>query len=333
MGRDAAPASQETPAPMSATHLDQHGHRHVHGHRHGHPHHRAAGADYGRAFAIGIGLNILFVAAEAAFGIVSGSMALLADAGHNLSDVLGLAVAWVATVLARLKASDRFTYGLKGSSIMAALFNAVFLLFAVAIVGVEAAQRLAAPQPVDEPVVIAVALAGLVVNGATALLFASGRKADLNIKGAFLHMAADAAISAGVAIAALVSLETGWRWLDPVVSLAIVAVIVAGTWGLLRDAVFMSLAGVPASIDHAGVRHFLGEQEGVAKVHDLHIWPVSTTEVALTVHLVMPGGFPGDGFVGAVSDALRDRYGIPHTTIQIEVGDHPVCTVSPEQSC
>src|SRR4051794_13814241 len=149
MGRGAAPASQETPAPMSATHLDQHGHRHVHGHRHGHPHHHAAGADYGRAFAIGIGLNILFVAAEAAFGIVSGSMALLADAGHNLSDVLGLAVAWVATVLARLKASDRFTYGLKGSSIMAALFNAVFLLFAVAIVGVEAAQRLGAPQPVD----------------------------------------------------------------------------------------------------------------------------------------------------------------------------------------
>jgi len=317
---------------MSATHLHQHGHAHGHHHGHGHHHHHGP-ADYGRAFAIGIALNLLFVGCEAGFGIVSGSMALLADAGHNLSDVLGLAVAWVATLLTKLKATDRFTYGLKGSSIMAALFNAVFLLFAMAVVGVEASQRLASPRPVDEPVVIVVAIAGIVVNTLTALLFASGRKSDLNVKGAFLHMAADAAISAGVAVAALATMLTGWHWLDPVVSLAIVGIIVAGTWGLLRDAVLMSLAGVPENIDHAGVRFFLGAQKGVARVHDLHIWPVSTTEVALTVHLVMPGGFPGDAFVSALSDALRDRFGIPHTTIQIETGDHPVCAVSPGQSC
>jgi cobalt-zinc-cadmium efflux system protein len=319
---------------MSASHLHHHGHDHGHGHHHhGLGHHHHGSVDYGRAFAIGITLNLIYVACEAGFGIASGSMALLADAGHNLSDVLGLAVAWIATLLTRLKATDRFTYGLKGSSIMAALFNAVFLLFAVAIVGVEASQRLAAPRAVEEPVVIAVALAGIFINTVTALLFASGRKSDLNVKGAFLHMAADAAISAGVAAAALVTMLTGWLWLDPVVSLAIVGIIVAGTWGLLRDAVYMSLAGVPENIDHAGVRFFLGAQKGVARVHDLHIWPVSTTEVALTVHLVMPEGFPGDAFVAALSDALRDRFGIPHTTIQIETGDHPVCAVSPNQAC
>jgi cobalt-zinc-cadmium efflux system protein len=316
---------------MSATHLQHHGHSHGHGHGHGHHHHGAA--DYGRAFAIGIALNLLFVAAEAGFGIYAGSMALLADAGHNLSDVLALAVAWGATVLTQRKASERFTYGLKGSSIMAALFNAVFLLFAAAIVGVEAVQRLGHPRSVDEPVVIAVAAAGILVNTATALLFVSGRKSDLNIKGAFLHMAADAAISAGVAVAGFVSLETGWRWLDPVVSLGIVAVIVIGTWGLLRDSVLLSLGGVPARIDHAGVRAFLVGQAGVARVHDLHIWPVSTTEVALTAHLVMPAGFPGDAFVAAVAEGLRDGFAIPHATIQIETGDHPVCAVSPDQLC
>jgi cobalt-zinc-cadmium efflux system protein len=315
---------------MSAIHLHQHGH--AHGHSHG-PHDHHGAIDFGRAFAIGIALNILFVAAEAGFGIYADSMALLADAGHNLSDVLGLAVAWVATSLTRLKATDRFTYGLKGSSIMAALFNAVFLLFAVAIVGVEAVQRLGSPKPIDEPVVIGVALAGIVINGATALLFAAGRKRDINIKGAYLHMAADAVISAGVAVAGFVTWKTGWLWLDPVVSLAIVAVIVAGTWGLLRDAVFMSLAGVPASVDPAGVRRFLAEQDGVSRVHDLHIWPVSTTEVALTVHLVLPAGYPGDAFVSGVSEALRERFGIPHSTIQIETGDHPVCTVSPDHIC
>jgi cobalt-zinc-cadmium efflux system protein len=260
-------------------------------------------------------------------------MALLADAGHNLSDVLALAIAWGATLLTQRKASERFTYGLKGSSIMAALFNAVFLLFAAAIVGVEAAQRLGSPRAIDEPVVIAVAAAGILVNTATALLFVSGRKSDLNIKGAFLHMAADAGISAGVAVAGLVTLETGWLWLDPVVSLAIVAVIVVGTWGLLRDSVLLSLGGVPARIDQAGVRGFLAGQEGVERVHDLHIWPVSTTEVALTVHLVMPRGFPGDAFVSGVADGLRERFGIPHATIQIEVGDHPVCAVSPDHIC
>jgi cobalt-zinc-cadmium efflux system protein len=320
---------------MSATHLHRPGHRHGHGHAHGHDHHHDHHhpVDFGRAFAIGIALNTLFVAAEAGFGIYADSMSLLADAGHNLSDVLGLAVAWVGISLTRLKASERFTYGLKGSSIMAALFNAVFLLFAVAIVGVEAVQRLGSPRPIDEPVVIGVALAGIVVNGATALLFASGRKRDINIKGAYLHMAADAAISAGVAVAALVTMWTHWLWLDPVVSLVIVGIIVTGTWGLLRDAVFMSLAGVPDTVDHAGARGFLSAQRGVVRVHDLHIWPVSTTEVALTVHLVMPEGFPGDAFVAALSDALRDRFGIPHTTIQIETGDHPVCAVSPNQAC
>jgi cobalt-zinc-cadmium efflux system protein len=314
---------------MSATHLHHHGHGH-HGHGHGH-HHEPA--DYGRAFAIGIALNLLFVAAEAGFGLYAGSMALLADAGHNLSDVLALSVAWGATLLTQRKASERFTYGLKGSSIMAALFNAVFLLFAAAIVGVEAVQRLGDPRPVDEPVVIAVAAAGILVNTATALLFVSGRKHDLNIKGAFLHMAADAGISAGVAVAGFVSLETGWIWLDPVVSLAIVGVIVAGTWGLLHDSVLLSLGGVPERIDHAGVRAFLAGRQGVERVHDLHIWPVSTTEVALTAHLVMPGGFPGDAFVSAVADGLRDRFGIPHATIQIETGDHPVCAVSPDHVC
>ena len=302
-----------------------HGHDHSdNAHRHGH-----APASFGTAFAVGIGLNTAFVLIEAGFGIASNSVALLADAGHNLSDVLGLVIAWAAAILSKRPPSQRYTYGLRGSSILAALFNAVFLLVAVGAIGWESVLRLFDPEPVAGKTVIAVAAVGIAINGITAWLFASGRKDDLNIRGAFLHMAADAVVSAGVVFAGFAILLTGWLWLDPATSLVIVAVIIAGTWGLLRESLAMSLSAVPPSIEPGAVSDFLKVQKGVTGIHDLHIWPLSTTEVALTAHLVMPAGHPGDAFVLGVAEELRDHHGIGHVALQVET-DGSACPLAPD---
>lgn len=299
------------------------------GHAH-HGEHAHAPRDFGKAFAIGIVLNTGFVAAEAAFGVLSNSMALVADAGHNLSDVLGLLVAWGGATLAKRQPSARYTYGWRGSSILAALFNAVFLLVAVGAIGWEALMRLQKPEPVAELTVVAVAALGIVINGVTAWLFAAGRKDDLNIRGAYLHMAADAAVSIGVVLAGLAMMLTGWLWIDPVVSLVIAAVIIIGTWGLLRDSVAMSLGAVPRNIDPAAVRAALCGASGVSAVHDLHIWPMSTTEVALTCHLVIPGGYPGDAYLHELAHRLQHDFGIAHSTIQIETDPQMPCALAPD---
>ncbi len=304
-------------------HAHSHGHDHGHGHHHGHSH---APANFDRAFAVGITLNLGFVVAEVAFGLASHSLALLADAGHNLSDVLGLGLAWGAVWLGRKPATAQFTYGFRRSSILASLFNAVFLLLAVGAIAWEAVQRLAAPAPVDSTTVTIVAAVGIAVNGVTAWLFARGAKGDLNIRGAFIHMASDAAISAGVVVAALVTLYTGWLWLDPVVSLAIVVLIVVGTWGLLRESMRLALDAVPAGVDQAGVAAYLAALPGVAQVHDLHIWSMSTTEVALTAHLVRPDCGVDDGLSAKIAHDLDHDFGIAHVTIQCEAAaQHDGC--------
>jgi cobalt-zinc-cadmium efflux system protein len=296
---------------------------------HSHAGHRHAPESFGRAFLIGTLLNMGFVAIEAGFGLAANSVALLADAGHNLSDVLGLLVAWGAATLSRRQPSAHFTYGLRRSSILAALFNAVFLLVAVGAIALEAIDRFADPQPVEGGTVIAVAAVGIAINGVTAWLFASGRKGDINIRGAFLHMVADAAVSAGVVVSGFLILRTGWLWLDPATSLVIVAVIMAGTWGLLRDSVAMSLDRVPAGIAPGDVQASLAALPGVTRVHDLHIWSMSTTEVALTAHLVMPQGCPGDAFLHDTGAMLHDRFEIGHTTIQIERDETEACAQAP----
>lgn len=311
---------------MSHDHHRHHGPGAAHG-AGGHSH---APQDFGRAFAIGITLNLVFVVAEAAFGYFSNSMALIADAGHNLSDVAGLVVAWIAAGLAKRPPSARYTYGLRGSSILAALFNAVFLLLAVGAIGWEAVVRLFTPEPVAGITVMVVAGIGIVINAVTAWLFASGRHSDLNIRGAYLHMAADAAVSAAVVVAGVIILFTGWYWIDPAVSLLVAVVIVWGTWGLLRDSTALSLAAVPRGIDPAAVRAFLSKLPGVTQVHDLHIWGMSTTEVALTCHLVMPGGSPGDPFLVDLAHELQHDFGIAHTTVQIETDPNTVCALAPD---
>jgi len=300
-----------------------HGHDHRH-HGHGHAH---APADFGRAFGIGILLNIAFVAVEATYGFIAGSMALLADAGHNLSDVLGLAVAWIGATLAKRPPSRRFTYGLRGSTILAALANALLLIAATGAIVLEAVQRLASPPAVAGGTVIAVAAVGVVINLATAMLFVRGRKGDINIRGAYLHMAADAAVSAGVVVAGLAIMWSGARWIDPVTSLVIAAVILWSGWGLMKEALAMSVAAVPRGIDIDQVEHALAAMDGVAAVHDLHVWSMSTTETAMTAHLLVPAGHPGDLFLARVQQAMRDRFGIDHATVQIEVGDADGCGI------
>jgi cobalt-zinc-cadmium efflux system protein len=299
---------------------------HDHGHAHAH-----APASFGRAFAIGIALNLGFVVIEALYGLLGNSVALLADAGHNLSDVLGLAVAWLGNALARRAPTERFTYGMRGSSILAALFNAVFLLVTVGGLSWEAIRRLGSPEPVAGKTVMVVAAIGILVNAVTAWLFASGRKHDINLRGAFLHMASDALVSVGVVAAGFLILLTNWLWIDPAVSLVINGVIIWGTWGLLRDSVGMSMAAVPAQIDPAAVRAFLVGRTGVAAVHDLHIWPMSTTENALTCHLVMPGGHPGDAFLHELAGDLAKGFKIVHATVQIEVDPDIACALAPDE--
>jgi cobalt-zinc-cadmium efflux system protein len=303
----------------------QHQHQHGHAHRHERDGHVAHG--FGRAFALGTALNLAFVLVEAGFGIAAGSTALLADAGHNLSDALGLVVAWVGAVLSQRPPSGRYTYGLRGSSILAALFNAMFLLLGVGAIAWEAVQRLIEPAPVAGLIVMVVAAIGILVNAVTAWLFAAGRGRDLNIRGAYWHMVADAGVSAGVVVAGLLIWLSGSLWIDPAVSLAIVAVIVWGTWGLLRDSLAMSLSAVPAGIDLEAVRAMLAGAPGVARVHDLHVWPMSTTETALTAHLVMPGGHPGDAFLMRVADELRHQHTIAHVTLQIETDPSTACAL------
>ncbi len=303
---------------------DHHAHDHTHG---GHAH---APADFGRVFAVGIALNVAIVVLQATYGIVANSMALLADAGHNLSDVFGLLVAWGASVLVKRAPTQRFTYGLANSSILAALANAIFLLVACGAIAWEAVQRFHTPEPVAGLTVMIVAGLGILINGFTAWMFMSGQEEDINIRGAFLHMAADAAISLGVVVAGAITLLTGWYWLDPVVSLAIVALIVWGTWGMLRQAIDMALQAVPRSIDPMLVRAYLLSLPGVNAMHDLHIWPMSTTETALTCHLVMPGGHPGDAFMVATATTLKNRFKIGHSTLQIELSADTVCALAPD---
>jgi cobalt-zinc-cadmium efflux system protein len=303
------------------------GHSHAaHAHAHAHP-----PADFGWAFAIGIALNLGFVAIEAGYGLLANSVALLSDAGHNLGDVLGLAAAWLASRLVTRAPSARFTYGLRGSSILAALFNAVFLLLTVGAISWEALLRLAYPTPVAGTTVMVVAAIGILVNGVTAWLFASGLKDDINLRGAFLHMASDALVSAGVVVAGLVILMTGWLWLDPLTSLAVNVVIVWGTWGLMRQSLGMSMAAVPDGVDPGGVRDYLTGRPGVAAVHDLHVWPISTTETALTCHLVMPGGHPGDPFLHDLAAELAGRFRIGHATVQIETDPDIACALAPDE--
>jgi cobalt-zinc-cadmium efflux system protein len=286
------------------------------GQDHHHNHH--AKADFGRAFAIGIALNLGFVAIEAVYGFIANSMSLLADAGHNLSDVLGLVVAWAGAVMAKRAASPRFTYGLKKAPILAALANSLFLLVAVGAIGAEAIRRLFYPSSSDGETIMIVAGVGIAVNALTALLFARGREHDINIRGAYLHMAADAAVSAAVVFAGLVILWTGQRWVDPIMSLAVAVVILWGSIGLLKESVWMSLAGVPSSIDVDLVEAELAELEGVETVHDLHVWPLSTTETALTAHLVAPDVASTDALLQEARRMLHDRFRIEHCTLQIE---------------
>lgn len=288
-------------------------------------HHDLAPADYGRAFALGIALNLAFVAIEGAAGLLADSVALLADAGHNLSDVLGLLVAWGGAELAKRAPSRRFTYGLRGSTILAALANALLLLVAVGAIALEAAQRFANPPTVAGGTVMLVAGVGILVNLATAMLFARGHKHDVNIRGAFVHMLADAAVSGGVVLGGLLIMLTGKGWIDPVISLAVVAVILWSTWGLLRDSLVMALQAVPPGIDPERVERALAALPGVTRVHDLHIWPMSTTESALTAHLVMPGGHPGDLFLVDLQHRLAHDFRIDHTTVQIELDDGAEC--------
>ena len=302
-----------------------HGHEHGHEHEHGHDHshglggHSHAPASFGTAFAIGAGANSLFVVVQIVFGLAAGSMALLADGLHNLGDVLGLLAAWAAAGMGRWRPTARHTYGWGRSSILAALLNAVVLLLGCGAIAVEAVQRFGQPAPVATGTVMAVAALGILVNGGTALLFMRGSAEDLNVRAAFLHLAGDAAVSAGVVVSALVIQLTGWGWVDPVSSLVIVALITWSTWGLLRQSVDLVMDAVPAGVDQAAVQAALERLPGVVEVHDLHIWGLSTTRSALTAHLVLARHDPG--LVQAACAMLRDRFGLDHATLQVEEGE------------
>lgn len=304
-----------------------HGHSRDHGHRHDH----ASGeANHTLAFAVGIGLNTAFVLIEGGFGLFVGSLALVADAGHNLSDVLGLLLAWGASYLARRRPSGRQTYGLGRASILAALANGGLLLVAIGGIVWEAIARLQNPAPVPGMTVIVVAAIGAVINTATALLFMSGRHRDLNIRGAFLHMAADAAVSLGVVAGGIAMIQTGWFWIDPVLALVVAAVIAYSTWDVLLHALELTIDSVPRGIELAAVRDYLAGLPGVTAVHDLHIWALSTTQTALTAHLVRPDHVPDDQWLSAVEHEIQHRFGINHTTIQLETGKGAACRLAAE---
>ncbi len=294
---------------------DCHGLHSAHGHHHG-------PANFGSAFMIAIGLNLAFVVIEAAAGFIYGSMALVADAGHNLSDVLALVLAWIASIAARRPPSGRFTYGYKSSTILAALGNAMLLAFAIGAILFETFDRVMTPQQPEGMAMVIVAGIGVGINTLTAMLFMRGQE-DINIRGAYLHMAADALVSLGVVVAGVAIILTGFAWIDPLVSLVIVAVIAWGTWGLARDSLTMGLLAVPARIDLAEVKAHLASFDGVTAVHDLHVWPMSTTETALTAHLVMPGRPASDTLLRELADSLETRFGVGHSTLQVESGENP----------
>jgi cobalt-zinc-cadmium efflux system protein len=307
---------------------DHHDHSHAHDHAHGHAGHSHAPDSFGAAFAIGASLNAAFVVAELAFGYAANSLALISDAVHNFSDVIALLLAWGAAWLAQKRPTDSHTYCYRRASILAALFNAGLLLVAVGGIAVEAINRLREPAAVAGWTVVWVAALGIAINGGTALLFMRGRHGDLNIRGAYLHMAADAGVSFGVVVAALVIMATGWLWVDPAISLVIAAVVLASGWGLMRDSVNLALDAVPKGIELAKVRDYLGGLDGVLEVHDLHIWAMSTNETALTAHLVRPGGHD-DSFLHHVCEELAHRFSIHHATLQVEISAE-VCRLAPE---
>ena len=315
-----------------------HGHEHAHGgHQHGghahggpagHPHHYHDATP--TLLAIGTALNLGFVAVETVYGVLGHSVALLGDAGHNLGDTLSLGAAWAASRLARRSPSVRYTYGLGSFSILVALFNAIVLLIAVGAIVLEAAERIVTPAPVMGLTVLVVALVGVAINGATALLLGRAAHGDINVRAAYVHMLADAAVSLGVALSGGVILFTGWLRLDPIVSIVVAVIIVAATWRLLRQTLDMALQAVPATIDAERVREHLSRVKGVAAVHDLHIWPMSTTETALTAHLVMPAGHPGDETLAAIATELFERFAIGHVTIQVEIDPEHACRLAPD---
>jgi cobalt-zinc-cadmium efflux system protein len=292
----------------------------AHGHSHDH-----APADFSRAFFFGIALNTGFVVAEVVAGFLANSVALLADAGHNFSDVLGLAMAWAGAAMAKRPSSDQFTYGLKKAPILAALFNAILLLVAIGAILLEAVQRLVHPQSANGSTVMIVAAIGIVINGITAWLFASGQKGDVNIRGAYLHMAADAAVSAAVVVAGALIVFTGLEWIDPVMSIAVALVILWGTFGLLKESTWMSLAAVPPGISLAEVEQALAALDGVDALHDLHVWPMSTTENALTVHLVVSEEGRRQQVLKAAGNLLEARFHLHHATVQIEAEAEDDC--------
>jgi cobalt-zinc-cadmium efflux system protein len=320
-------------------------HQHDDGHTHGHHqglnhgqhhgqhrgHHHGDPNQQGRIFVVAIILNSLFVTIEFAYGFIANSTALIADAGHNLSDVLGLFLAWGASILTRKAPSQRYTYGLRSTSILAALANSMLLLVASGAIAWEALQRFYHPPEVAGGMVSLVAAVGIVVNGLSAWLFVKGSKTDLNMRGAYLHMAADAAVSLGVVLAGIAMMFTRWYWLDPVVSLLIVAVILISTWGLLKQSVKLALGAVPSHVDIVALTGYLKQCQGVQDIHDLHVWGMSTTESALTVHLVMPDGYPGDVFMDSIERTLRERFSVQHSTLQVEQGTtQHFCALHPQ---
>jgi cobalt-zinc-cadmium efflux system protein len=314
---------------MSHAH-HHHDHDHV-GHVHGHGGHDHAPADFGRAFAIAAALNIALVVAQVVFGVLANSVALIADAGHNLGDVLGLLLAWGAHGMARWQPTQRYTYGFRSASILAALLNGIILMVATGAIAWESLRRLAGSEDVAGVTVMIVAAVGMGVNGLSAWLLMAGRKGDLNVRGAFLHLVGDAAISFGVVVAGAVIYVTGWNRLDSLASLVISVLIVWGTWGLLRESVMLSLAAVPEAIDRSNVESYLRGLPGVSDVHDLHIWAMSTTETALTAHLVRPGAGLDDRLLNEICQELEHHFKISHATLQIEAGDTgEVCRLAPD---
>ncbi len=302
-------------------------------HDHDHHDHHHPPTTFTRAFAIGIALNLVFVVVEVVYGVLSHSVALLADAGHNFGDVLGLGLSWGATALASLKPSARRTFGFRRTTIVASVANALILLFVTGGLAWESVRRLVAPEPAQGRTMIVVALVGAAVNTASALLFMAGSKKDLNLRSAFLHLASDAVLAVGVAVAGAVILFTGWLWLDPAASLVLAMTILAGTWSLMKQSLNLMLDAVPEGIDPAEVKAFLGALPGVVEVHDLHIWAMSTTETALTAHLVMPGNGCGPTFLASACQELHDKFDIDHSTLQIDPEEAPApCALASDES-